>query len=169
MSDLTCDLLRHLVTEQNPHLHPLPLPHPPLCYTPQTMPSWPYAGFEPQIHYLPQTDTWRCLVRRLPDGEFRALGASQTSTYPTPDPALSAAIDRVAELLAARKEALAVEVERLLTTTPARLKSQIVQDPETNTPLKYWIAQSDAGVWTAPQPTPREAVRIALNRLDNNS
>lgn len=134
------------------------------------MPSWPYAGrFEPQIQYLPTSDTWRCLVRRLPDGEFQALGAGQTSTYSTPDLALAAAIDRVGELLSARQEALAVEVVRLLASTPTRLKPQNVQDPETGATLRYWVAQSDTGVWTAPQPTPFEAVRIALNRLDNNS
>lgn len=134
------------------------------------MPSWPYAGkFEPQVQYLSASDSWRCVVRRLPDGEFRALGAGQNSTYSTPDLALAAAIDRVAELLSARQEALAVEVVRFLTATPARLKPQNVQDPETGTQLRYWTAQSDAGAWTTPQSTPYEAVKLALNRLTSET
>lgn len=114
------------------------------------------------------TNTWRCMVRKLPDGDFRSVEGPGASPHATPDAALASALARVADLLAARQEALAVEVVRLLTTIPARLKPATIPNPEGGPNLRYWTAQSDSGVWTEPQATPYEAVGIALNRLNGN-
>lgn len=129
--------------------------------------SWPYPGFQPQIVYITTTSSWRCLVRKVPDGPYRSLEGPSPPLHATPDAALAATVSLVADLLAARKDSLAVEVVRLLTAIPARLKPATIPDPEGGPNLRYWIALGDDGVtWTSPQPTPYEAVRIALNRVN---
>lgn len=131
--------------------------------------SWPYPTFEPRIQHFAASNTWRCVVRRLPDGPFRSLEGPGVPSHTTPDAALAATVQRVSDLLAARKEALAIEVVRFLEALPARLRPVQVPNPEPGgADLRYWQARRDDGTWTDPAATSTEAVRIALGRTNGN-
>jgi hypothetical protein len=133
------------------------------------VPSWPYPTYEPQIRYYAPSNTWRCVVRKLPDGPYRSLEGPGAPIHTTPDAALAATVQRVADLLASRKEALAIEVIRLLESVPARLRPVQVPNPEPGgVDLRYWQARRDNGTWADPAPTSTEAVRIALGRTNDN-
>lgn len=127
--------------------------------------SWPHPNFEPQVRHFPASNTWRCFVRKLPDGPFRSLEGPGVPSHTTSDAAVAAASQRVSDLLAARQESLAVEVVRLLVAVPARLRPVSVPNPEGGPDLRYWQARADSTApWTDPVPSPYEATRIALGR-----
>jgi len=127
--------------------------------------SWPHraVGYDARIELLP-AGSWRCLVRRLPDGAWRSVEPANPG-YATPDEALAVAVQRVADLLAARQEAIAVEVVRFL--VGQRLRPVTVPDPETGQDIRAWQAKRANATWTAAHPTPQAAVRDALGRTDD--
>ena len=76
--------------------------------------SWPYNEYEPQIMYLPSSNSWLCKVRKLNTGNpqessFRSMEGPNPPIHVTPNDALQAAVDRISSLENSRQEVLAVE------------------------------------------------------------